>query len=447
MPERLAAGLLLAVPVVLAFFSGGYFAAPRAWAGVAVWALVAVGCVLGRPLRGRASWLAFGGLAGLALWTLASIAWAPLRASAYGAAQITFLYLGAMLAAALLLGNGALPVEPALALGALVVVGYGLSERLLPGLLTFTHSISAQGRLEQPLTYWNAMGLVAAVGLLLCARLSGPWLAGAPLLGLGLALTVSRGGILAALAGLLTLVVLTRRREQLAAAVAVVALAVFGALAGAWSDPVTSLTGAHRERDGAIVLVLLVALSAAALPAARIVRRRAGTLRLPAEAGTLTCVLVAVGIGVALILGQESTGTSSSRLTPTARRLVTLQSNRYEYWRVAARAWRDEPVRGVGAGGWAVRWLRERPYAESAHDAHSLPLQTLAELGLVGLALLGVWVGGVALAARAGPAGLAAVCVAWGVHVLLDWDFEMPAATLPVMLAAGALLGYAGTRA
>ena len=49
-------------------------------------------------------------------------------------------------------------VEPALAAGTVVVIGYGLSARLLPGLLHFARSVSAQGRLEQPLTYWNAMG-------------------------------------------------------------------------------------------------------------------------------------------------------------------------------------------------------------------------------------------------------------------------------------------------
>ena len=64
-------------------------------------------------------------------------------------------------------------VEPALAAGTLIVIGYGLSERLLPGLLHFARSVSAQGRLEQPLTYWNAMGELAAIGFVLAARLAG----------------------------------------------------------------------------------------------------------------------------------------------------------------------------------------------------------------------------------------------------------------------------------
>ena len=50
---------------------------------------------------------------------------------------------------------------------------YGLSERLLPGVLHFQRSLGAAGRLEQPLTYWNAMGALAAMGMVLCARLAG----------------------------------------------------------------------------------------------------------------------------------------------------------------------------------------------------------------------------------------------------------------------------------
>ena len=60
-----------------------------------------------------------------------------------------------------------------------------------------------------------------------------------------------------------------------------------------------------------------------------------------------------------------------------------------------------EPLHGVGAGGWAVAWLRWRPFDEGAQDAHSLALQTLAELGLVGVALLAAFLAGVGIAARA----------------------------------------------
>ena len=42
-----------------------------------------------------------------------------------------------------------------------------------PWLVTLDRSISAGGRLEQPLGYWNAMGALAAIGLVLCAGVAG----------------------------------------------------------------------------------------------------------------------------------------------------------------------------------------------------------------------------------------------------------------------------------
>ena len=55
-------------------------------------------------------------------------------------------------------------------------------------------------------------------------------------------------------------------------------------------------------------------------------------------------------------------------------------------------------------------WLRDRTVPEVVRDAHSIWLETAAELGLVGLALLAALVGGVALAAvRARRGGAAAV--------------------------------------
>src|SRR4029077_117438 len=99
----------------------------------------------------------------------------PVVGDAYAAGQIAMLYLGVLIAAVLLLSAPAVQpwVEPGLAARAALVVGYGVSERLVPGLLHFARSVSAEGRLQQPLTYWNAMGELAALGFVLCARLAG----------------------------------------------------------------------------------------------------------------------------------------------------------------------------------------------------------------------------------------------------------------------------------
>src|SRR5690348_14055415 len=83
--------------------------------------------------------------------------------------------------------------------------------------------------------------------------------------------------------------------------------------------------------------------------------------------------------------------------------------------------------------GWAVWGLRYRTVNEFAVDAHSLPLQTAAELGLVGLAALGMFFGGVAVVSRkahriapALSAGPIAALVVYAAHAPLDWDWQMP---------------------
>ena len=112
-------------------------------------------------------------------------------------------------------------------------------------------------------------------------------------------------------------------------------------------------------------------------------------------------------------------------------------------------SWAAHPLAGVGASGFRVEWRRERTVADPARDAHSLPLETLAELGLVGFALLAAWAAGVAHVAsaawRAAPrcAGPAAALVLWVVHACLDWDWEMPALTLVALALAAALLAQA----
>jgi O-Antigen ligase len=469
-PLVVISAVALTGPAVLAFFTGGYFDGPRVWAGLIAWALVVV-AMLSSPsplparLGGR---LALIGLGLLALWTLFSFTWAPIAGNAYHAGQRVILYAGALLAAAALLRRGAAQraVEPVLALGTLVVVGYGLAGRLLPGLLHFSRSVSAQGRLEQPLTYWNAMGEVAALGLVLAVRVAGDNSRGRALrtaaacacapLGMGLYLSFSRGALFACLAGLVTLVVVAPRRAQLRAMTVSCGAAVVAAVLAAPFSGVTRLSGSlsTRERQGAIVLVgLAVIIGVTGLVQWRVAARDpAGDIRLPRRAPWIALVLICAGLGVAIVAGAHEK--AAQTLGAGAARLETLQSNRYAYWRVAVRAFRAQPIRGVGAGGWSVYWLRYRPFDEGAQDAHSLPLQTAAELGLIGLALLAMFLAGVGLAAAdalpAAPAlaaGPIAGFVVYVAHAPLDWDWEMPAVTLIAIVLAGLLIALSEGRA
>jgi hypothetical protein len=464
------AALVLVGPTVLAFESGAYFEGPRVWAGMLAWAAVILALALGAaPPRRRGARLALGGLTLLAGWTLASIIWAPIEGNAYQASQIVVLYLGALLAAALVLREPLAQrlAEPVLALGATVVIGYGLAGRLLPGILHYARSVSAQGRLEQPLTYWNAMGELAALGLVLAARLAGDGsrpravrtlaaAAGAPL-GLGVYTSFSRGALFAAAAGLIALVALAPRRQALTG---LLITALAGVLAAVLASPLHGVTGlrgtlAHREHEGLVVLLVVLALAGLAAAAQRraVARGSDGPLgggALFAHRGAAATAFIAVGLALAVVLGAKETSAGPQALSGGATRLVSLRSNRYDYWDVALRAFASEPLHGVGAGNWQVYWLRWRPIQEFAADAHSLPLQTLAELGVIGALALAAFLLGVLDAARrvarttaGAAAGPAAGCVAYLAHAPLDWDWEMPAVTLVAIALAGSLLAQA----
>jgi hypothetical protein len=271
-------------------------------------------------------------------------------------------------------------------------------------------------------------------------------------MGMGLYLSFSRGAIFAWAAGLVALLVATARREQLRGLLVGIGAAVLAAAASAPFKGLTALTGtlATRERQGAAVLVLLAGIMLAAVIVAwQLIRtERPGALRLPRHAPRLALALICAGLAVAIVAGAKEG--HNRPLSGGAGRLVSFTSNRYAYWGVALRAFGQEPLHGVGAGNWSVWWLKYRTVNEFATDAHSLPLQTMAELGLVGLALLLSVVGGLALSARAAhrrdwarAAGPIAGLVAYAAHAPLDWDWQMPAVTLIAIALAGAVLAQA----
>jgi hypothetical protein len=459
-----AAACLLISPTILAFFSGGYYTEPRLLAAIVIWALVLAMAIAGpAPLpRSLPGALAVGGLVLITAWSALSLTWAPLGGPAIQSVQRLVLYAGALLLA---IGafRGDRPrraVEPALAAGATIVIGYGLAGRLVPGIVELTHSRTAGGRLEQPITYWNGEGALAAVGLVLCARLAGDRtrptamraLAAAAIapLGAGVYLSYSRGAIAVAVLGLVVLVAAVPSRAQLRASAVALATAVAAAAGTAFLPGVASLEGTHRTRDGAIALVILALLSAAA---AVIGARRLpdGELRWGRRLGPVAAV-VGTGVAIGLVIGGLSEKPSAADLAVGAKasRLTSVSSNRYEYWRVGLNAFTDHPVQGLGAGGFRVEWLRERTIAEAAKDVHSLEFEMAAELGLVGLLAFVIMVVGVAAATRRAlmrrpsvAAGWFAALLVWFLHASIDWDWQLPAVTLPAIVLAGALIAVA----
>jgi hypothetical protein len=347
-----------------------------------------------------------------------------------------------------------------------VVVGYGLIGRLLPGVVHVVSSPSAGGRLDQPLTYWNAMGALAAIGVMLAVRLGGdatraPWLrcaaaaAAVPLMA-ALYLTFSRGAIAACAAGLVVLLTLAPSFTQLRAAAIGVEAGIIGAAVAAASPFVRTGHGSHPAAQGALVLAGLLAVMALAAVVQRWAvsveadgRTRMGRLPLPPRHGLVAAAAIAAMLVVPVVIaaGSDTPSSVDPGFGSSTSRLTSADSPRYEYWRVAIDSFADHPLQGVGAGGFAVEWLRERHEARPARDAHSLPIETLAELGLIGGAALAALAAGLVAAARrvyrADPvlaAGPSAALIAYAFHASIDWDWEMPALSLVAMLLAGLLL-------
>jgi hypothetical protein len=469
-------GALLVGPTTLAFISGGYFDRPRLWAGIAAWVAVAVAAVVcATPWpRTRAAWLAIGGLGALSAWTIVSIEWAPLRDAAQADAQRTLLYLGAVLAgtAALRARGAARAVEPALAFGALLVIVEGLSERLFPGVFHLSRDAIAAGRLNQPLTYWNAMGILAAMGVVLFVRVAGDGsrprqlrvaaVAAGPPVALGLYLTLSRGALLAMAIGLVILILLVPTREQAGTAVLMLIGAIPAVVTAGTLSGVRTLQGTLGSRESAglaVAFVLAASMLASAIAMARHLRPRGTAIPANGSDPTVRRLAVACGLALAVTTVVLFIAAATSRValnqvdqvpTATSARLVSTDSIRGNFWSVAIAGFREHPIRGLGAGGFETEWRRRRTIIYSARDAHSLYLETLSELGIVGALTLVALLSGVALCARRAylldpglSAGWIAVVSMWAVHSGLDWDWEMPAVTLFAFVLVGAILAQA----
>jgi len=141
--------------------------------------------------------------------------------------------------------------------------------------------------------------------------------------------------------------------------------------------------------------------------------------------------LVAAAFAAAAIVVSDDVG-----------RLVS--ENRLRYWEIAWSDFQDNPWLGSGSGTFGNYLLTHDPTAPFSRTAHSLYLQSLAELGPVGLLLVLAAVACplVALRGRRDPlvATAAAGYIGFAVHAGIDWDWEIPAATLAGLLCGAALL-------
>ena len=455
---------------------GGYF--PGDW-GLATLAftLVAASAVLiaDLPLPGRLELAFVGGLAALALWALLSTAWSPGATAQVLEAERGLLYVAAAAAAILLLSfrEAFAALLGGVLAGAVAVALYGLATRLYPGRVGGAYDPSSGYQLAEPLGYWNALGILSALGLLLAggfAAHSGRLAIRVPaamslvVLLPTLYFTFSRGALVALVVGAIVQIAVDSRRARLLATTLVLGAPALVAvyLASRYHALTTagdSLTTAQREgRELSTILVVLVLVAAAAAVALHLLERR---LHFSARAGRL---LVAAVCGMAVLASLGAIAAAGGPVTVVERvsdsfsrspapgdgdlqrRLLSASGNgRSDYWRVARTMVADEPLLGAGAGSFEAHWFRERAVAFHARDAHNLYLETLAELGPVGLALLLATLALPLLALPAvrrfayAPAAVGAFA-AYLVHAGVDWDWEVPAVTVPAIFCAAVLL-------
>jgi O-antigen ligase len=173
------------------------------------------------------------------------------------------------------------------------------------------------------------------------------------------------------------------------------------------------------------------------------------TLALTESRGSWAALVVALVILVSLRLRIPPTYVIAvlAALAVAGGALIWLSGSgaygdRPSYWRVAWHEYRDNPVLGSGAGTYVLASNAVAPSEPHVLDAHNLYLESLAELGPVGLALItaGLCLPMLALrrSSAATPAGLA--YLAFLIHAGIDWDWEMPAVTLAALGCAAALL-------
>ena len=478
--DRLAAPAAFVVTGVsiglLAADQGGYFSGSWRLA-TPFYAAVVVAILAGaRDLRvPRAALITVAGLAALCAWTAASWLWSDDRTATMHDAHLVLVYVAGG-AALVLLANGGRGVAVAggVVAAATAVDCFSMVSRLYPRTFGMYNTGGGYGRLYQPIGYWNGLGALSVIGIILglgfAARggMLTRMLAAAALIPLSttLYLTFSRGALVGLAAGLVALVALDKSRVQLIVAAAAGSIGAAGALLAVHAHG--ALTKYNRELgeqtvQGAQTAARMISLVPLAMGAAALlsglearftVSRFARTL---AGAGMVlaACAAVAVGVNrfgnpVGLVHDAIHTFEKPAPTFPKGDlnlRLLSLSPNgRVVFWKTAWHDFTAHPAVGSGGGTFARYWAVHRPVKISVRNAHSLYLETLAELGVVGLAivlvalLVPLWTG---LHRRSHPfsAPVMAAYIAFLVHTGGDWTWQLPGVALAAIACAAACLG------
>ena len=390
-------------------------------------------------------------------------------------------------------------------LAAVAVCTYALLTKVLPNELGTSAEVNFWARLQEPYGYWNAIGLTAAMGAIGClwlgARRAGHALLTAlayPAMGLmivTLMLAYSRGALAALVIGVIAWMCIVPLRLRGARVLIVGALGA-GAVVG-WDFSMHALSsdgialGARTSAGhqlGVLLAAMVIVLALVGIAIGFFGDRRAPSATTRHTVGIALAALVVlallIGAGGLAASKRGLTGTISHDLSSlanpnapvpknTPERLTAVGSVRARYWKEALEIFKAHPALGAGAAGYQTARLRYRTQPLDVRQAHGYVVQTLADLGIVGLAitlaLLVAWMAAAgrgthpfnrrwraqrsppSLAWRDEPAAytperigmltMLCVVVVFGIHSFADWTWYVPGNAFVALLCAGWLAG------
>ena len=479
------AGALVLAALVGAVVGGATFAGdgsdvggtlPVGGAAVALLALLLVGIGLGwlpPPRVGRTGAALVFALVLLVAWTGATVWWSIVADRSWDAfnktvAYAAFLGLGIVLAATGRHLSARLAAAMlSLVLGATLV--WALLAKVLPDLDPDGDRVA---RLREPVGYWNALALLADVAIVL-----GLWLgstrehrrpvrvAGGLLVyvaTLALMLTLSRAGVVVGVGVVVLWLALGSERVQ--SGLLLIASAGPAILVAAWAFTRPALTEdvatrADRAADGKIFGVLAVAGAVLVVSVVVVGLRRTLEEARRKRIGRSLVVVALVCIGAAATVVSVGAadavraGRDCSEVVNDPSRLGSLDpNNRLCWWGEAWDVYVQHAPGGAGAGTFEVARKRFRPDDRNVVQPHSVPLQMLADGGVVAFGLfLVLTLAGAAVCVcalrrlgrteRRAALALVAAPLAYGLHALVDYNWDFLAVTAPTMVALGVLAG------
>jgi hypothetical protein len=408
---------------------GGYDTVMSSQVGLVLWWIVLVGAAWGVLPSSRLSRPGWSGLAlfgGFTAWTALASTWSISSERSLQDLSLVASYLGVLLLAVAIhrdRGRAVRHTVNAIGVAVAIVATLAVASRLDPNAFPAAHVTAtflgsgAQGRLSWPLNYWNGLAALLALGLPLLLSIATPArtllgqavaAAAIPLLAVCGHLTFSRGGAVAAAVALLAFLALAPNRlPKLAtmlvtgagSAILIAGVAHRSAIVHGLTDHVAAVQG--RQLLVAIALVCTAAaLGQAGIGLAmrhgtlpRILRVSRGRARMLLAAGIVVALVAALAAGAPSRLSHAwsdfKRGSSVGQSDLTARFSTLSGNGRYEYWKIAVQSTHGHVLQGAGPGTFQLLWEPRAPFYSYVVNAHSLYVETFAEVGAaVRLALL-----------------------------------------------------------